>query len=67
MQWLLVVKLFACLFVTVYFQVPLLPPLFPGIMCEFCVKAITTILPASVKGFFYHSAIVLILSVIIGR
>ena len=38
-----------------------------GVVLEFSTKVLTVLFPPSLKGVFYHSVIVLLLSVIIGR
>lgn len=38
-----------------------------GIVIEFAVRVLTIILHPSLKGIFYHSTLVLILSIIVGR
>lgn len=38
-----------------------------GIVIEFAVRVLTILFPSSLKGAFYHSMIVLVLSVVIGR
>lgn len=38
-----------------------------GIVIEFAIRVLTILFPASLKGAFYHSMIVLVLSVVIGR
>ena len=41
--------------------------LFAAIVLEFCVKVLTALLPCPLKGLFYHSALVLLVSAIIAR
>lgn len=38
-----------------------------GIVIEFAIRVLTILFPPSLKGAFYHSVIVLVLSVVIGR
>ena len=41
---------------------------FAGIVLEFCVRVLTILLPSSLwKVSFYHSALVLLVALIIGR
>ena len=41
--------------------------LFAAIVLEFCVRILTVLLPLPLKGIFYHSALVLLVSAIVGR